>query len=90
VIEIDEEDYRAIKNIKVVGDLTIPYVLDAIREGTPLPKGHGELKGIGKCDRKLFYQRCGGANSLITVKTAFDMLLALPTIIEADKEGEEE
>lgn len=57
----------------------------AIKNGTPLPKGHGNLKDIGKCDRKLFYQQCGGANSLITVKTAFDMLLSLPTIIEADK-----
>ena len=60
----------------------------AIRNGKVLPKGHGELKDIGKCDRKLFYQQCGGANSLITVKTAFDMLLALPTIVEADKGDE--
>lgn len=60
----------------------------AIRNGIVLPKGHGKLKDIGKCDRKLFYQQCGGADSLITVKTAFDMLLALPTIIEADKEYE--
>lgn len=59
---------------------------NALENGIPLPKGHGNLKDVGKCDRKLFYQQCGGADSLITVKTAFDMLLSLPTIIEADKE----
>ena len=62
---------------------------NALENGTPLPKGHGDLKDIGECNRKLFYQQCGGANSLITVKTAYDMLLSLPTIIEADKESED-
>lgn len=61
-------------------------LVESIQNGTPLPKGHGNLKDVGKCDRKLFYQQCGGANSLINVKTAFDMLLSLPTIIEADNE----
>lgn len=63
---------------------------ECVRRGVPLPKGHGDLKDIGKCDRKLFYQQCGGANSLITVKNAFDMLLSLPTILKADKAESEE
>lgn len=58
---------------------------DAVRDGTPLPKGHGKLIDVGQCDRKLFYQQCGGADSLITVESAFDMLMSLPAIIEADK-----
>ncbi len=36
VIKIDEEDYKAIKNMSVVGDMTIPYVFNAIRNGTPI------------------------------------------------------
>lgn len=43
VINISEEDYKAIKNMSVVGDMTIPYVFDAIRKGILLPKGHGRL-----------------------------------------------
>jgi hypothetical protein len=56
---------------------------------TPIPKGYGRLIDVGQCDRKLFYQQCGGEDSLITVKSAFDMLMALPTIIDADKENKE-
>ena len=54
-------------------------------DGIPLPK-HGKLVDIGGCDRKYFYKECGGWDSLITVKTAFDMLEELPVIIEANKE----
>lgn len=80
VIKIDKEIYNNMKSLPFT-----TFAEDIIINGTPLPK-HEDLKDIGKCDRKLFYQQCGGANSLITVKTAFDMLLSLPTIIEADKE----
>ena len=93
VIKIPEDVYKNIKSLdwKNAGRW-FSEEWKAIHNGTPLPKGHGNLKDIGKCDRKLFYQQCGGENSLITVKTAFDMLLSLPTIIEADKvesEGKE-
>lgn len=87
VIKIPDNTYKVIKDDIYCGILD-SIVYDAIKNGTELPKGHGKLKDIGKCDRKLFYQQCGGANSLITASTAFDMLLALPTIIEADKEEE--
>ena len=91
VIEVDERDVDFVrKNYKPTGYSFIPLhiqteFVSAILNGVPVTKGHGNLKDIGKCDRKLFYQQCGGANSLITVKTAFDMLLSLPTIIETDK-----
>lgn len=56
-------------------------------EYTILPKGHGRLVDIGECDSDKFYESCGGKDSLITVESAFDMLEALPTVIEADKES---
>lgn len=78
VIDIPEYIYKLCQDH---GDIVYKYIAN----GTPLPK-HERLVDIGQCDRKLFYQQCGGANSLITVKSAFDMLMSLPTIIEADKE----
>ena len=83
VIKIPEEEYKRMTKESM---FNTHIMINAILNGTPLPKGHGDLKDIGMCDRKLFYKQCGGENSLITVKTAFDMLLSLPTIIEADKE----
>ena len=92
VIDIDKEDFEIIKHNIAVNNPLCPLsqeeMVSKVAKGTPLPKGHGRLVDVGQCDRKLFYQQCGGANSLITVKTAFDMLLSLPTIIEADKESE--
>lgn len=92
VIKIDEDTYKDIKKGKVYSSIRdVPQEsVSAIANGTPLPKGSGDLKDIGECNRKLFYQQCGGANSLITVKTAFDMLLSLPTILKADKAESEE
>lgn len=54
VIDIPEEDYKAIKNMSVVGDMTIPNVFDAVRNGIPLPKG---TKRIVDAD-KLYYKKC--------------------------------
>ena len=86
IIEITEPVYnRIINNITVLNDM-IP-IEGSIRRGIVLPKGHGDLVDIGGCDRRLFYKQCGGWDSLITVKAAFDMLKALPVVIEADKEG---
>ncbi len=88
IIKIPDKVYDYVNREWIESDFDSPlnHVMNGVKNGTELPKGHGELKDIGKCDRKLFYQQCGGADSLITAKTAFDMLLALPTIIEADKE----
>lgn len=84
VVKISEDSYRATCNGYMLPS-DVENVVQGIKNGKPLPKGHGRLKDIGKCNRKLFYEQCGGANSLITVKTAFDMLISLPTIIDADK-----
>ena len=92
VIDIPDQMYQKIKETNMVisgrrSGRSFDYILfNAVNTGTPLPKGHGKLVDIGQCDRKLFYQQCGGADSFITVKSAFDMLLSLPTIIEANRE----
>lgn len=89
VVKLSEDSYKALCRGSMLPS-DVENVVQGIKNGTPLPKGHGDLKDIGECNRKLFYQQCGGANSLITVKTAFDMLLSLPTILKADKERKDE
>ena len=84
VIKIPEEAYNILKN-NGVDWLGAEHILDRVAKGTQLPKGHGRLVDVGQCNRKLFYKQCGGADSLITVKSAFDMLMSLSTIIEEDK-----
>ena len=49
VIDIHEKDYQSILN-----NGQVPYgVVYAIMNGTPLPKGHGELKDINAIKQKL-------------------------------------
>lgn len=50
VIKINEEDYNAVKEF-VTGDqgrVDYTAVFKAIESGTPLPKGHGDLKDFEK------------------------------------------
>ena len=88
VIKIPEEAYKQIMEFGFLEHTHGKMCYKAIKNGIQLPKGHGKLIDVGQCDRELFYQQCGGADSLITVKSAFDMLMSLPTIIEADSESE--
>ena len=43
VIKIHEKDYTDIKESEHCGNYSVLYALDAIRNGTPLPKGHGRI-----------------------------------------------
>ena len=83
IIDIDDETYEKIKNaepLKLYCPIESAY--NAIKKGTPLPKGHGRLidadklldsDGIIADNRKCHYI------PMIDVYQA-------PTIIEADKE----
>lgn len=87
IIKIDENWYKACQHAVDNPKMMVDEMHIAIENGIPLLKGHGKLVDVGQCDRKLFYKQCGGADSLITVKSAFDMLMSLSAIIEADKEN---
>ena len=84
VIDIDEELY---KNSIVeryhaemgVGKSLLYSLLKAIRNGTPLPKGHGDLKDI-----ETFKLTYGNDGAYYRFKDIIDA----PTIIEAER-GEE-
>lgn len=72
VIDIDENYYKAIKEIPVEQSTTDMLI---IRNGTPLPKGHGRLIDVNDLYEQYAYT---GYN--------FDMTMEyVPTIIEADR-----
>lgn len=100
IIDIPEE---AIKTTNIAND-TIAYLecctprlLDMLRNGTPLPKGHGRL-----VDADVFEKRLMDARSYYIgekaddfdlrfaagLKSAAERLVDAPTIIEADTESE--
>ena len=80
VIEISDEDYKAIAK----GYLPYGAIADAIRNGTPLPKGHGRLIDADRLTRAeimpLWYHLPNG--DIACPKIDIDHA---PTIIEADK-----
>ena len=76
VIEIPDNEYHQICELRLHNRT---FYDDAIRNGTPLPKGHGRL-----IDAEVF------ANNVVkyshqSTKTIGQALSDTPTIIEADK-----
>lgn len=67
VIDIHEKDYQSVLN----GHITFG-VLDALKNGTPLPKGHGRLIDADELEKRM--------------KIGYKIVANVPTIIEADKE----
>lgn len=77
VIKIPEELYEAYKGRPpMLGDAGMDMIAQAIANGTPLPKGHGDL-----IDRK----ELNIPSEEMVAKMAVHYA---PTIIEADKEEE--
>ena len=95
VIDIPDEDYEFIKDMRSVviggrgGCRTIQYnVINAIMNGTPVPKGHGRLIDADalKMDKRVCGDRYLSGSPLFVANKVIEQA---PTIIEADK-GEEE
>ena len=87
VIDISEKLYNKMKTYQGLDDT---YV--AVKNGTPLPKGHGRLKDIDKFLKRVEEDR--GHECYMRSWTIDDVLQRLdswyaPTIIEADKESED-
>lgn len=95
IIKIPEKIYKHIMSTQSYilgfksGESFFTDILKAIRTGTPLPKGHGEIVDVDaviewlkhKDIIKMSYQENNARE---------DMLKSVPTIIEADKEESEE
>lgn len=82
VIDIAKEIYDAIKmGMRNTDDMR--EIGNAIENGTPLPKGHGDLKDMNDLCYKSRYGCKGNCDYLHTCN-----LYGTMTIIEADKEVE--
>ena len=86
VIDIPEDDYRRVQD----GRASVAMMRNAIRNGTPLPKGHGALKDT---DKIRIVRTPGSAvdeNTEIIICAIKQYINQLPTIIEADRAESEE
>lgn len=78
LIKIPEKIYKSILDINALG-CGVSDIKNIIRNGTPLPKGHGRLIDADALNFNADY------NEPLISKRDFDFA---PTIIKADKESE--
>lgn len=81
LINISEDDYRKVQD----GRASVAMMLNAIRNGTPLPKGHGRLIDADalKMDTRVCGDRYLSKTSLFVANKVIEQA---DTIIESDKE----
>lgn len=84
VIKMPEEMYKQIIDKNGINTMLIPYS-DIIRNGTPIPKGHGALKDADEL-HNIFKKNCDAYNiDNLSFISDMDMNFDLaPTIVEAD------
>lgn len=79
VIDISEDSYKATCNGCMLPP-DVENVVNAIKNGTPLPKGHGRLIDADALEKKM----CEAIQESSAVSVTLDMFA--PTIIEAESE----
>lgn len=85
VIDIDENLYTRLFDNGDVDAVDMLKACVAIRKGTPLPKGHGELKDVDALDDVIMQMNENGAQiTRYEYKVIDNVLFEMPTIIEAD------
>ena len=82
VIKIPEKDYD-----KMCRGKLIDTILVAIKNGTPLPKGHGDLKDADVMINKLSTHEASELFGSVTCAEIMDFINNEEPIIEADKEA---
>ena len=88
VIDIDKAVYKAIKetmqtkNRHLGKTMMLEHLMEVINEGTPLPKGHGDLIDKNELIKEL------SVVSHRPVKSQMYIIKQAPTIIEADADKE--
>lgn len=86
VIDIPEEAYKLLKN-EGVDWLGAEHILNAVANGTPLPKGHGDLKETGNLQYVFDLTR---EDPIYSGKDIERAMKSMTTIIKADTEENEE
>ena len=86
VIDIPEEEYRKVQD----GRASVSMMQKAIRNGTPLPKGHGRLGDLDKIKKEMqnYHDDCAKTSEYTRLgfETAIAVVEDAPTIIEAESE----
>ena len=90
VIDIPEEIRNDILADGVLYVDYVPVLRDAIKNCTPLPKGHGRLIDADKFQKDYCDANCGNRQCVDAMDKCMFIgeLVIAPTIIEADKERE--
>lgn len=89
VINIDDKLYEIIKNPKKLETMYhAGRLCEAVRNGTPLPKGHGDLVYREDVCNELRYMDNNGCITRSVNHVIEDIKKGVPIIIKADKEGE--
>ena len=90
VIKIDEEDFEIMKHNIAVDNPLCPLsekeIVFKIANGTPLPKGHGELKDADVMINKLCTHEASELFGSTTCAEILDFINSEKPIIEADKD----
>lgn len=84
VIDISEDNYKLIQNGNYCGILS-HEIYNAIKNGTLLPKGHGDLKDADVMINKLCTNEASELFGSITCAEIMDFINDEKTIIKADK-----
>jgi hypothetical protein len=95
VIEISDGLHNNLGTIKN-GSIASKIILDCVRKGTPLPKGHGRIGDLDALERNMiggiksanFEEGYADYEHINNVDDCVDCVRYADTIIEADKEGE--
>lgn len=88
VIDIPERIYYGIeKGITVNGSKASQILIDAVKNGKPLPKGHGDLKDMGNLQYVFDLTR---EDPIYSGKDVARAIKSMTIIVEADKEESEE
>ena len=91
VIKIPKAEYDLIKksdNSALADFVSKEAMMFCIKNGTPLPKGHGELKDVSDIEWAKFTRENSFYQEVECVD--WDVIEDAPTIIEADKAESEE
>lgn len=87
VIDIPNYDYEYITNGCIVPIKFDNHIYEAIRNGTPLPKGHGRIIDESKIT-SIYYHEETAKQGAITAKAIFIDGTDAPTIVEAANKSE--
>ena len=90
IIEISDGTYSRLKKRKET-TLDLNIICKAVYNGTPLPKGHGRLIDVKEIESTLHskaFDLAGTTRRYTEVRWALKQVRNAPTIIEADREGE--